>query len=60
MLVERCWVCLEQPAVTTVRAPDGREYPACDVCAVEHPHGPDAGHEITDDELRRIVGDLSA
>jgi len=59
VLVERCWVCLEQPAVTTVHTADGRDYPVCDVCAVEHPHGPDAGR-ITDDELRRIVGDLSA
>src|SRR4051812_25979718 len=50
VLVERCWVCLEQPAVTTVRAADGREYPVCDVCSVEHPHGPDAAHgHITDD-----------
>ena len=61
MLVERCWLCLEQPAVTTVKARDGREYPVCDVCAVEHPHGPDAPRRaISDDDLRRIVGDLSA
>jgi hypothetical protein len=59
VLVERCWVCLEQPAVTTVHARDGREFPVCDVCAVEHPNGPDTGR-ITDDDLRRIVGDLSA
>ena len=59
MLVERCWVCLEQPAVTTVHTADGRDFPVCDVCAVEHPNGPDGGR-ITDDELRRIVGDLSA
>ena len=56
VLVERCWVCLEQPAVTTVHTPDGRDIPMCDICAVEHPNGP----HITDDELRRIVGDLSA
>jgi len=58
VLVERCWLCLEQPAVTTVRSSDGRDYPACDVCAVEHPHGPDtANRAISDDDLRRIVGD---
>ena len=58
VLVERCWLCLEQPAVTTVRASDGREFPLCDVCAVEHPHGPDAANRaISDDDLRRIVGD---
>ena len=58
VLVERCWLCLEQPAVTTVRSSDGREFPACDVCAVEHPHGPDAANRaISDDDLRRIVGD---
>jgi hypothetical protein len=58
VLVERCWLCLEQPAVTTVRSSDGREYPVCDVCAVEHPHGPDAANRaISDDDLRRIVGD---
>ena len=60
MLVERCWLCLEQPAVTTVRATDGREYPACDVCAIEQPNGPAADKVITDDDLRRIVGDISA
>jgi hypothetical protein len=28
------------------------------VCAVEHPHGPDtANRAISDDDLRRIVGD---
>ena len=60
MLVERCWLCLEQPAVTTVRASDGREFPACDVCAVEHPHGPaTANRAISDDDLRRIVGDTA-
>jgi hypothetical protein len=60
VLVERCWICLEQPAVTTVEAADGRRYPACDVCAVEHPNGPpgDRG-SITDDDLRRIVGDTA-
>lgn len=58
VLVERCWLCLEQPAVTTVRSSDGRDYPVCDVCAVEHPHGPDAANRtISDDDLRRIVGD---
>jgi hypothetical protein len=60
VLVERCWLCLEQPAVTTIHTTDGREFPACDVCAVEHPNGPDDGRAITDDDLRRIVGDLSA
>jgi len=60
VLVERCWVCLEQPAVTTVRSSDGREYPVCDVCAVDHPNGPLPDRAITDDDLRRIVGDLSA
>jgi hypothetical protein len=60
VLVERCWVCLEQPAVTTVPGADGRNVPVCDICAVEHPHGPDATGPITDDDLRRIVGDLSA
>jgi len=58
VLVERCWLCLEQPAVTTVHSSDGRDYPVCDVCAVEHPHGPDAANRtISDDDLRRIVGD---
>jgi hypothetical protein len=58
MFVERCWLCLEQPAVTTVRSADGRDYPMCDVCSVEHPHGPDtANRTISDDDLRRIVGD---
>ena len=35
---------------------DGRRYPACDVCAIEHPNGPprDRG-TITDEDLRRIV-----
>ena len=61
VLVERCWLCLEQPAVTTLHAADGREFPACDVCATEHPNGPDlANRTISDDDLRRIVGDLSA
>jgi len=60
VLVERCWICLEQPAVTTIHTADGRDLPACDVCAVEHPNGPDAPGRITDDDLRRIVGDLSA
>ena len=61
VLVERCWLCLEQPAVTTIHTADGRDLPACDVCAIEHPNGPDpANRTITDDDLRRIVGDLSA
>jgi hypothetical protein len=59
VLVERCWLCLEQPAVTTVSASGGREYPVCDVCAMEHPNGPDSGRAISDDDLRRIVGDIS-
>jgi hypothetical protein len=60
VLVERCWLCLEQPAVTTVQGSDGREYPLCDICAVEHPHGPPGSERaITDDDLRRIVGDLA-
>jgi len=46
--------------VTTIHTADGRDLPACDVCAVEHPNGPDAPGRITDDDLRRIVGDLSA
>jgi hypothetical protein len=60
VLVERCWICLEQPAVTTVEAADGRRYPACDVCAVEHPNGPPRDRRtITDEDLRRIVGDTA-
>jgi hypothetical protein len=44
--------------VTTVRSADGREFPVCDVCSVEHPTGPDPTHRhFTDDDLRRIVGD---
>lgn len=58
VLVERCWICLEQPAVTTVPARDGRRYPACDVCATEHPDGPPPDRTgLTDEDLRRIVGD---
>ena len=60
VLVERCWVCLEQPAVTTVPGADGRACPVCDICAIEHPRGPAIDRPITDDDLRRIVGDLSA
>jgi hypothetical protein len=60
VLVERCWFCLEQPAVTTVHAADGRECPACDVCATEQPKRLAADRVITDDDLRRIVGDISA
>ncbi len=60
VLVDRCWICLEQPAVTTVAAPDGRTYPACDICALEHPNGPPSGRDtITDDDLRRIVCDTA-
>ena len=60
MLVERCWICLEQPAVTTVQAADGRRYPACDICAVEHPKVRHADRgTITDADLRRIVGDTA-
>jgi hypothetical protein len=60
VLVERCWLCLEQPAVTTVRSPDGRDYPLCDICALEHPNGPPTtDRAISDDDLRRIVGDLA-
>jgi hypothetical protein len=55
VLVERCWCCLEQPAVTTVVASDGRSYPACDVCAVDYPKGP-ADVSISDEELRRLTG----
>ena len=55
VLVERCWLCLEQPAITTVQAPDGRSFPACDVCAVEYPKGP-ADIDISDKELRRLTG----
>lgn len=60
VLVDRCWICLEQPAVTTVHASDGRDYPACDICAIEHPNGPppESG-TITDADLRRIVGDIA-
>ena len=57
MLVDRCWLCLEQPAITTVIGRDGRSYPLCDVCAIEHPQGPDVSADhITDEDLRRIVG----
>jgi hypothetical protein len=55
VLVERCWLCLEQPAITTVQASDGRAYPACDVCAVDYPKGP-ADISISDEELRRLTG----
>jgi hypothetical protein len=58
VLVERCWICLEQPAVTTVHAADGRDYPACDVCATEHPEGPPPGAgTITDADIQTILGD---
>src|SRR4051794_35566887 len=57
VLVDRCWICLEQPAVTTVRAMDGREVPVCDICALEHPLGLD--ERITDDDLRRLLGDTA-
>jgi hypothetical protein len=53
-------MCLEQPAVTTVQGADGRSYPACDVCAIEHPNGPppDEG-TVTDADLRTILGDTA-
>ena len=60
VLVDRCWICLEQPAVTTVQSSDGRRFPACDICAVDHPEGPPAGDgPVTDADLRRIVGDTA-
>jgi hypothetical protein len=58
VLVERCWICLEQPAVTTVHAADGRDYPACDVCAAEHPEGPPSG-TVTDADIQTILGDTA-
>ena len=60
VLVDRCWICLEQPAVTTVEALDGRRYPACDICATDHPHGPERlDGRVSDDELRRLLGDTA-
>ena len=39
-------------------AADGRDYPACDVCATEHPEGPPPGvGTVTDADIRRSLGD---
>ena len=35
VIIERCWLCLEQPAVATIELADGRCYPVCDVCLTE-------------------------
>ncbi len=60
MLVERCWICLEQPAVATVRLRDGRDYPACDICASEHAQAdvPSGTDTVSDEVWQRIVADL--
>jgi hypothetical protein len=60
MLVERCWICLEQPAVTTATLRDGRPYPVCDICASEHAGPTTPGSDKVSDEVwARIVSDLS-
>jgi hypothetical protein len=56
VLVERCWLCLEQPAVTTALLEDGRPYPLCDVCAADHP-GATGPERLTDPQTRRILGE---
>lgn len=60
MLVDRCWICLEQPAVTTVALRDGKDYPACDICAAEHAaKAPTPGSDAVSDEAwARIVQEL--
>ncbi|MGI8664228.1 MAG: hypothetical protein ACR2LQ_13625 [Acidimicrobiales bacterium] len=60
MLVERCWICLEQPAVTTATLRDGRDYPVCDICAAEQAAAPTPrGDAVSDAVWARIVGELS-
>lgn len=70
MFVERCWICLEQPAAQSVHTRDGRDYPVCDICALEqaaaatptaatptaaNPAGSDA---VSDEAWANIVEDL--
>jgi hypothetical protein len=65
MFVERCWICLEQPAAQSVHTRDGRDYPVCDICALEQapatttpattPAGSDA---VSDEAWANIVEDL--
>jgi hypothetical protein len=59
MIVERCWVCLEQPAVAVAELPDGRQYPVCDVCAAEQLQRAEREERrITDEEWARIIEQL--
>lgn len=58
MIVERCWLCLEQPAVSTVELADGRTYPVCDVCAVEQQARTERDRRVGDDEWAAIVEHL--
>jgi hypothetical protein len=62
MLVERCWICLEQPAVTTATLRDGRAYPVCDICASEQaaPPATPGTDKVSDEVWARIVSDLSS
>jgi hypothetical protein len=55
MIVERCWLCLEQPAVATAELPDGRSYPVCDVCAAEQRL---KTQQVSDDEWAEITEHL--
>lgn len=56
VIVERCWLCLEQPAVATVELADGRPYPVCDVCLAEQRQ--QAPQQVTDAEWAAIVEHL--
>lgn len=55
MIVERCWLCLEQPAVATVELADGRCYPVCDVCAAEQRQ---KAQQVSDAEWAQIIDQL--
>lgn len=55
MIVERCWLCLEQPAVAIAELPDGRSYPVCDVCAADQRL---ETQQVPDDEWADIVQHL--
>ncbi|MGQ0617428.1 MAG: hypothetical protein ACT4PW_10630 [Acidimicrobiia bacterium] len=58
MLVERCWRCLEQPAVLVITDSGGRRIPFCDVCAGDAFDAlPVEDGHITDAELRRLLGE---
>lgn len=54
VIVERCWLCLEQPAVATVELADGRPYPVCDVCLAEQRQA----QQVSDAEWAAIVEHL--